>query len=85
VWPVGTWSLKGHWYEDLRREGASAGHEVDPPGSAISASSSTRFIFGRSRPSILAEERNKGRVRKVWLVRGKEDNHFSTAAFTTWR
>jgi phage terminase large subunit GpA-like protein len=32
VWPVGTYSLKGTYYDNLRKDGARAGKEIDPPG-----------------------------------------------------
>jgi phage terminase large subunit GpA-like protein len=32
LWGVGTWSLKGAFYSNLRKEGRAAGKGADPPG-----------------------------------------------------
>jgi phage terminase large subunit GpA-like protein len=76
VWPVGTWSLKGHWYEDLRREGAAAGREVDPPGYCHFGKFLDDVYFKQVTAEYLAEATMRGRRIKSWQLRGKEDNHF---------
>lgn len=76
VWPVGTWSLKGHWYEDLRREGKTAGRETDPPGFCHFGKWLDEVYFRQVTAEYLAEVRTRGRVAKAWAIRGKEENHF---------
>lgn len=78
VWPVGTWSLKGHFYEDVRREGASAGHEVDPPGFCHFGKFCDEVYFRMITAEYLAEkvEKRTGRTIKLWAIRGTEENHF---------
>jgi phage terminase large subunit GpA-like protein len=76
LWPVGTWSLKGHWYEDLRREGKSAGHEVDPPGYCHFGKWLDEIYFKQVTAEYLADIRSRGRVTKGWRPRGAQENHF---------
>lgn len=76
LWPVGTWPLKGHWYEDLRREGKSSGHEVDPPGYCHFGKFLDENYFKQVTAEYLAEARNRGRAVKRWLVRGAQANHW---------
>ncbi len=76
LWPVGTWSLKGHWYEDLRREGRSAGHEVDPPGYCHFGKFLDEIYFKQVTAEYLADIRSRGRMTKGWRPRGNQDNHF---------
>ena len=76
IWPVGTWSLKGHWYEDLRREGAAAGHEVDPPGYCHFGKWLDEIYFRQVTAEYLAEKNVRGRKTKAWFPRGAEENHF---------
>jgi phage terminase large subunit GpA-like protein len=76
IWPVGTWSLKGHWYEDLRREGAAAGHEVDPPGYCHFGKWLDEIYFRQVTAEYLAEKNVRGRKTKAWFPRGNEENHF---------
>lgn len=76
LWPVGTWSLKGHWYEDLRREGRAAGQEVDPPGYCHFGKWLDEVYFKQVTAEYLAEIRSRGRMTKGWRPRGNQDNHF---------
>lgn len=76
VWPVGTWPLKGHWYEDLRREGRAAGKESDPPGYCHFGKWLDEIYFRQITAEYLAEKRSRGHMTKAWEVRGKEENHF---------
>jgi phage terminase large subunit GpA-like protein len=76
LWPVGTWSLKGHWYEDLRREGKAAGHEVDPPGYCHFGMFLDEIYFKQVTAEYLAEIKSRGRMTKGWRPRGNQDNHF---------
>lgn len=76
LWHIGTWPLKGHWYEDLRREGKSAGHEVDPPGYCHFGKFLDLNYFRQITSEYLASKRHRQREMKFWAVRGKEDNHW---------
>lgn len=76
IWPVGTWSLKGHWYEDLRREGKTAGKEVDPPGFCHFGKWLDEIYFKQVTAEYLAEIRSRGRMTKAWAPRGNQENHF---------
>jgi phage terminase large subunit GpA-like protein len=76
LWPVGTWSLKGHWYEDLRREGKSAGREVDPPGYCHFGKFLDEIYFKQVTAEYLADIRSRGRMTKGWRPRGAQENHF---------
>jgi phage terminase large subunit GpA-like protein len=76
IWPVGTWSLKGHWYEDLRREGKTAGKEVDPPGFCHFGKWLDEEYFKQITSEYLADMRSRGRMTKAWQPRGSQANHF---------
>lgn len=86
LWPVGTWSLKGHWYEDLRREGKTSGKEIDPPGFCHFGTWLDEIYFRQVTAEYLAEKTSQsktrsnktwaGRSTKAWAIRGKEENHF---------
>lgn len=76
LWPVGTWPLKGHWYEDLRREGKAAGHEVDPPGYCHFHKKLDENYFKQVTAEYLADVRNRGRTAKRWEPRGSQANHW---------
>lgn len=73
IWPIGTWSLKGHWYEDLHRTMQGA---VYPPGFVHFGKFLDETYFRQVTAEYLAEKRHRGRIAKAWAVRGKEDNHF---------
>lgn len=78
IWPVGTWSLKGHWYEDLRREGKGAGHEVDPPGFCHFGTFLDEEYFKQVTSEYLADKKSRtgGATKKAWQPRGSQANHF---------
>jgi phage terminase large subunit GpA-like protein len=76
LWPVGTWSLKGHWYEDLRREGKQAGRELDPPGYCHFGKWQDEVYFKQVTAEYLAEIKSRGRMMKGWRPRGAQENHF---------
>ena len=76
IWPVGTWSLKGLWYEDLRREGKGAGKEIDPPGFCHFHTGLDDNYFKQITSEYLAEARSRGRTTKIWQPRGSQANHF---------
>ena len=77
IWPVGTWSLKGAFYADLRKDGLRAGAEVDPDGYCHFGTWLDETYFRQLTAEYLAEETYRGRARKVWKLRASErDNHF---------
>lgn len=76
LWPVGTWSLKGHWYEDLRREGRTAGHEIDPPGFCHFHQNLDETYFKQVTAEYLGDKKGRGRSTKAWMQRGSQENHF---------
>ena len=77
LWAVGTWPLKGAFYEDLRREGRKAGREKDPPGYCHFGAWLDENFFRQLTAEYLADERFRGQTRRVWKIRGSEkDNHF---------
>jgi phage terminase large subunit GpA-like protein len=76
LWHVGTWPLKGHWYEDLRREGHISGQELDPPGYCHFGKFLDNDYFRQITSEYLATRRIRGRETKFWDVRGKEQNHW---------
>jgi phage terminase large subunit GpA-like protein len=76
LWPVGTWPLKGHWYEDLRREGRKSGHEVDPPGYCHFGTFLDENYFKQVTSEYLAEKPSRGRTTKIWQPRGNQANHW---------
>lgn len=73
LWPVGTWSLKGLFYADLRKAGKAAGQEIDPPGYCHFGSFLTESYFRQITAEYLADENFRGRRRKVWKQAG--ENH----------
>jgi phage terminase large subunit GpA-like protein len=76
LWPVGTWPLKGHWYEDLRRDGRKSGHEVDPPGYCHFGTFLDENYFKQITSEYLAEKSVRGRTSKIWQPRGNQANHW---------
>lgn len=77
VWGVGTWSIKGAVYADLRKEGMRAGLEADPEGYCHFGLWLDEVYFRQMTAEYLADEKYRGRNRKVWKMRGGEkDNHF---------
>ena len=76
IWPVGTWSLKGGFYADLRKPGAISGADKDPEGYCHFGVWLDETYFKQLTAEYLAEEKYKGRPRKVWKIRSSEkDNH----------
>lgn len=80
VWGVGTWSLKGAFYDDLRKEGRAAGQDKDPPGYRHFGTWLDEVYFRQITSEYLGNENFKGRVRRVWKVRIGEENHFLDCA-----
>jgi phage terminase large subunit GpA-like protein len=76
VWGVGTWSLKGAFYANLRKEGLAAGKEFDPPGYCHFGGWMDEVYFKQITAEYLGTEKIKGRARRIWLPRAGEANHF---------
>lgn len=74
LWPVGTWSLKGEFYANLRKAGLAAGKEIDPPGYCHFSDWHDEGFFKQITSEYLADETFKGRTRKVWK-QSNENNH----------
>jgi len=76
LWPVGTWPIKGAFYEDLRKEGLRAGHAADPEGYCHFGMWVDETYFRQLTAEYLAEEIYRGRKRSVWKIRAStKDNH----------
>ena len=73
LWPVGTWSLKGTVYDDLRKDGLKSGALRDPGGYCHFPLWLGMNYFEQLTAEYLADEKYRGRSRKVWKVR--RDNH----------
>lgn len=74
VWTVGTWSLKAQWFADLRKLRVVEGAEIEPPGACHHADWLEENYFLQITNEYLADERYRGRMRKVWKERGA--NHY---------
>lgn len=75
VWKVGTWPLKGAFYAELSKKGLSAGAAADPAGYCHFGSWLDTGYFEQITAEYLAEETYRGRARRIWKARAK-DNHF---------
>lgn len=77
VWAVGTWSLKGVFYANLRKEGRSSGQPVDPPGYCHFGSWMDQVYFRQITAEYLGDvkSRRSGRIVKEWMPRKGEENH----------
>lgn len=76
VWGIGTWSIKGTFYEDLRREGRRSGFERDPDGYCHFGAWLDEVYFRQITSEYLAEQSFKGRTLRRWQMRsGEKDNH----------
>lgn len=76
LWPVGTWPLKGAFYEDLRKQGVASGRETNPGGFCHFGDWLDENYFRQITAEYLAEETLRGRKRKIWKIRATErDNH----------
>lgn len=74
VWAVGTWSMKAVFYADLRKPRLVEGAEVEPVGACHFGAWQDTIYFEQITNEYLADEKFKGRLRKVWKPRGP--NHF---------
>jgi phage terminase large subunit GpA-like protein len=75
LWGVGTWSLKGTFYANLRKEGRAAGKDDDPPGYCHFADWLDEEYFKQITAEYLGTEKFKGRSRQKWIPRVGAENH----------
>ena len=75
IYPVGTWPLKASFYSDLRKEGRRAGAEIDPNGYCHFGDWLDEVYFKQITAEYLADEKVRGRNRKVWKPRAGAENH----------
>lgn len=76
LWGIGTWSLKGAFYADLRKEGVRAGFEADPEGYCHFGVWLDDVYFRQITSEYLAEERIRGKILRRWKLQAAEkDNH----------
>lgn len=76
IWPVGTWPLKATFYSNLRKPGMKGGAEYDPPGYCHFGTWLDETYFLQITAEYLADEKFRGRTRKVWKVQSSRENHF---------
>lgn len=74
VWTVGTWSLKAQFYADLRKQRLVEGAPIEPAGACHHGKFLDESYFTQITNEYLADEKFKGRQRKVWKERGP--NHY---------
>jgi phage terminase large subunit GpA-like protein len=74
VWTVGTWSLKAQLYAALRKQRQVEGADEEPPGACHFGMWLEENYFTQLVSEYLADEKFKGRLRRVWKERGA--NHF---------
>lgn len=75
LWGVGTWSLKGAFYSNLRKEGRAAGQDIDPPGYCHFGDWMDEEYFKQITSEYLGNEKIKGRSRQKWIPRVGYENH----------
>ena len=75
LWPVGTWSLKGAFYANLRKLGVAAGKDFDPPGYCHFGDWLDEEYFKQITGEFLTTETFRGRSRAVWKPRPGHENH----------
>ncbi|MFD1328284.1 phage terminase large subunit family protein [Mycoplana ramosa] len=75
LWGVGTWSLKGAFYSNLRKEGRAAGQDTDPPGYCHFGGWMDEVYFRQITSEYLGTEKFKGRSRQKWIPRVGYENH----------
>ncbi|KAI93927.1 terminase GpA [Rhodomicrobium udaipurense JA643] len=75
-WTVGTWPLKATFYSDLRKDGLKAGREIDPPGYCHFGTWLDEVYFRQITSEYVSDEKFKGRNRKVWKIKFREENHW---------
>ncbi|MBZ7923118.1 phage terminase large subunit family protein [Ensifer adhaerens] len=75
LWGVGTWSIKGAFYANLRKEGRAAGKDADPPGYCHFGDWMDEIYFKQITSEYLGTEKFKGRSRQKWIPRVGYENH----------
>lgn len=79
VWGVGTWALKGAFYQNLRKSADTKdGVLIYPSGYCHFGGWQDENYFRQITAEFLAEEKFRGRIRRVWKQR-QDDNHFLDA------
>jgi hypothetical protein len=74
LWAVGTWPLKGAFYEDLRKARTDAG---TPEGFCHFGDWQDMAYVRQLTAEYLTDELYRGRSRRVWKIRASErDNHW---------
>lgn len=77
LWHVGTWPLKGSFYEDLRKDGMKSGKESDPEGYCHFPDWLDETYFRQITSEYLDDVTVKGKRKSEWRKRSSEsDNHF---------
>jgi phage terminase large subunit GpA-like protein len=82
LWGVGTWSLKGAFYSNLRKEGRAAGKDADPPGYCHFGEWMDEEYFKQITSEYLGYETTKSKGKKSkakglqkWIPRIGYENH----------
>lgn len=70
LWPVGTWTLKSTYYDNLRKDGRKAGAETDPPGYCHHHADCDENYFKQQTAEYLDDATFRGRSVKVWRESG---------------
>ncbi len=77
VWLVGTWSIKGAFYADVRKDGVATGRSVDPDGYCHFATWLDEVYFGRSRRSTSPRPQARPHLEGVEAAGGGEGQPLS--------
>lgn len=70
LWPVGTWTLKATYYDNLRKDGIRAGAEFDPPGYCHHHAECDEVFFRHHTAESLKATTQQGRTYHVWQQDG---------------
>jgi hypothetical protein len=74
LWTIGTWPLKGAFYEDLRKQRTDTG---TPEGFHHFGAWLDMAFFRQITAEYLTDEMLRGKPRRVWKIRASErDNHW---------
>jgi len=76
IFGVGTYSLKGELYSNLRKDGIRDGAEMDPPGFCHFSSQHSKEYFQQLTSEYIKETpTKKGKILKTWVARGHNHWH----------
>ncbi|BBE74352.1 phage terminase large subunit family protein [Oharaeibacter diazotrophicus] len=70
LWPVGNYSLKSLFYARLRKDGVSAGADVDPPGYCHFGDFLDEVYFRQVTSESVVVKKRGGRTTRVWEEHG---------------